>query len=115
AVYGHRPTWGFKDRRRADAAARAQHDWTSAFMDSFGLFGDREAPRPSAPPLSRLQRNALATMGLTGRPTPEKVRERYRTLIKRLHPDTNAGDRSTEDQLQAVIRAYQTLKTTGLA
>src|SRR5690606_13556636 len=56
AVYGHRPTWGFKDRRRADAAARAMHDWTSAFTDSFGLFGDRKPPRPSAPPLSRIQR-----------------------------------------------------------
>ncbi len=116
AVYGHRPTWGFKDRRRADAASRGAQDWTQAFTDPFGLFA--EAPRgarpAAAPPLSRLQRNALETMGLNGRPTPEQVRERYRTLIKRLHPDANGGDRSTEEQLQAVIRAYQTLKTTGM-
>ncbi len=116
AIYGHRPTWGFKDRRRSDAAARAGADWTSGFTDPFGLFGDDEAPvkKSSAPPMSRLQRKAVETLGLTGRPTAEQVRERYRTMIKRLHPDANGGDRSTEDQLQAVIRAYQTLKTTGM-
>lgn len=115
AVYGHRPTWSLKHGRRADAAARAARDWTAAFTDSYGIFGDQEAPRPSAPPLSRMQRKALETMGLQGRPTAEQVRERYRTLIKRLHPDANGGDRSTEEQLQNVIHAYQTLKTTGMA
>ncbi|MGL5736084.1 MAG: molecular chaperone DnaJ, partial [Beijerinckiaceae bacterium] len=34
---------------------------------------------------------------------------------KRLHPDVNGGDRSTEGQLQAVIRAHKTLKAAGLA
>lgn len=115
AVYGHRPTWGTKHGRRADAAARARHDWTAAFNDTYGIFGEDEPRRPSTPPVSRIQRKALETMGLQGRPTAEQVRERYRMLIKRLHPDANGGDRSTEGQLQNVIRAYQTLKTTGVA
>jgi hypothetical protein len=115
ATYGHRPTWGFKGRR-ADAAARGSHDWTAGFTDPFGMFGDQQPPRrPSAPPMSRLQKNALQTLRLQGRPTAQQIREKYRELIKQLHPDANAGDRSTEDQLQAVIRAYQTLKTTGMA
>jgi curved DNA-binding protein CbpA len=32
-------------------------------------------------------------------------------LVKRLHPDANAGDRSNENRLQEIIRAYKYLKS----
>ena len=71
-----------------------------------------EAPREKS--MGRLQSKALETMGLDADVEPAKVRRRYAELVKRFHPDANGGDRSLEDRLQAVIRAYETLKTTGL-
>lgn len=115
--YGHRPTWDFKNgTKRNDASARAARDWAAAFADPFGVFGGDET-KPDKPRrrLTRLQKTSLETMGLGEQATKEDVRQRYRELVKRLHPDSNNGDRSLEDRLQAVIRAYQTLKTTGLA
>jgi hypothetical protein len=42
------------------------------------------------------------------------IRQRYADLVKKLHPDSNGGDRSHEGQLMKVIRAYQTLKSAGV-
>ncbi|HEX2560181.1 MAG TPA: molecular chaperone DnaJ, partial [Phenylobacterium sp.] len=35
-------------------------------------------------------------------------------LVKRFHPDSNGGDRSSEPKLQRVIRAYQSLRKAGM-
>ena len=40
-------------------------------------------------------------------------RQWYKELVKRHHPDANGGDRKSEERLQAVIQAYNTLKTSG--
>ena len=39
-----------------------------------------------------------------------EVRARYKSLVKRLHPDANGGDTSAEEQLKLVNQAYGTLK-----
>jgi DnaJ-class molecular chaperone len=65
--------------------------------------------------LSRLQLLALETLALDERADASHIRTRDKELVKRYHPDVNGGDRSAEHQLQRVIRAYQTLKSTGLA
>ena len=44
----------------------------------------------------------------------QRVRARYAELVKRWHPDSNGGDRGAEENLQRVIKAYQTLKSGGL-
>jgi len=114
--YGHRPTWTFKNGRRNDPAAKSARDWTNMFSDPHGFFTDELKDNPVAERrLSRIQKKALEDMGLGYDATKADIRKKYRELVKRLHPDSNGGDRSTEDQLQVVIRAFQTLKTTGLA
>jgi len=39
------------------------------------------------------------------------IKARYKNLVKRLHPDANSGDRSNEDKLREIIRAYNYLKS----
>ena len=39
------------------------------------------------------------------------IKARYKDLVKRLHPDANAGDRSNEDKLREIIRAYNVLRS----
>ncbi len=58
---------------------------------------------------------ALDTLGLPETATKEQVKVRYKELLKQHHPDTNGGDRSTEDRLQAVIQAYKISNSPGLA
>ena len=38
---------------------------------------------------------------------------RFKELVKRHHPDANGGDRASEDQLRAIIEAYNYLKKMG--
>ena len=53
-------------------------------------------------------------LGLTEEATGVEIKSRYKELVKRHHPDANGGDRSSEDLLQEIIRAYNHLRSVGL-
>ena len=53
---------------------------------------------------------ALRTMNIDGPVTLTKLKSRYKELVKRLHPDTNGGDREAEEKLKDINQAYTTLK-----
>src|SRR2546429_13366 len=57
------------------------------------------------------ERKALQVMGLGPDATLEIVKAKYKALVKQHHPDANGGDRSTEDRLIEIIKAYNYLKT----
>ena len=57
------------------------------------------------------ERKALQVMGLGPDATLEDVKVKYKALVKQHHPDANGGDRSTEDRLIEIIKAYNYLKT----
>ena len=89
-------------------------------QDSFGLFGrrTREQTGPAgedALRLGKLERAALADLGLDARSDRKAIKARYHEMLKRFHPDMNQGDRGAEAKLQSVIKAYKTLKKAGLA
>ncbi len=115
---GHRPTWNFRTGRldRYSAANRAFR--TGQANDPFSVFGAGEgaSPHVAAPRrrMSRLQVMALEAMSLEENASAADIRTRYAELVKRWHPDSNAGDRSAEGNLQRVLKAYQTLKAGGL-
>ncbi len=116
AATGHRPTWSSQERVRGRAAAtKMGRGFTYAFRDAFNVFGDPAEQTAAARPrrLGRLEQRALETLGLDADASAEAIREAYKSLVKRFHPDTNGGDRTTEGRLQQVIRAYQTLKKAG--
>ena len=66
--------------------------------------------RPDGKPLSGEDRSSLKTLGLEPDADRHALRKRYSELVRRYHPDRNGGDRSHEDALQKVIRAYQQLR-----
>jgi hypothetical protein len=118
---GHRPTWAFKASNKSREAAGAAARNGETFVDPLGVLAAArkraEAAKvaESARPLGKLERIALADLGLELQTEPAAIRARYHELLKRLHPDANGGDRSTEDKLSRVIRAYKTLKAAKLA
>ncbi len=84
-----------------------------------GLFGQRRAagakPEPKKPQRGIAARRALDQLGLDETADAETIRSRYKNMVKRLHPDANGGDRSLEDKLREIIRAYNYLKSVKLA
>ena len=127
AMTGGRPTWDMKVSRnsRVNAAINAKNTGGSAgangWQDSFGLF-ERRVNDQAGPAMSeaearmgKLERQAMAELGLEPGTAKEAVKARYHELLKRFHPDTNGGDRATEVKLQSVIKAYKTLKKAGHA
>ena len=127
AVTGHRPTWQFKasrlSREAASFAAKfgsgAPGKGAGAYSDAYGMFGGDGHRKGTAPrevrQLGRLEARALAELDLEMDADRSAIRLRYLDLVKRFHPDSNGGDRSTEPKLQRVIRAYKTLQAAKLA
>ena len=58
---------------------------------------------------------ALDQLGLDETAGAPTVKARYKDLVKQLHPDANGGDRSNEDRLRDIIRAYNYLRSVKLA
>lgn len=114
AITGHRPTTPIGVRGHRARAAR--NTWTGVVDDPFAFFGadphsvhpEAEARRPKGP-----ERHAFEVMGLPHDATREAIKSRYKTLVKRHHPDANQGDRSSEDRLRNVINAYNVLRRAG--
>ncbi|MGL4974486.1 MAG: J domain-containing protein, partial [Bosea sp. (in: a-proteobacteria)] len=70
--------------------------------------------KPADPGVSALTLKALETLGLEPGSDVPTIKARYKELVKRLHPDANGGDRSREDSLREILKAYAHLKSTGM-
>jgi len=122
ALTGHRPTWKMGANTSAKRGkGNAEADLEGAF-DPFSMFNElngrgRGRPGPGAEPKTETrkvfnaERKALQVMGLGPDATLEIVKAKYKLLVKQHHPDANGGDRSTEDRLIEIIKAYNYLKT----
>jgi DnaJ-class molecular chaperone len=42
----------------------------------------------------------------------ERVQEKFKKLVKKFHPDMNAGNKKYEDKLKVITLAYTQLKNT---
>jgi hypothetical protein len=77
-----------------------------------GSMGGGGGPATQAPQrwAARGDAQALALLGLDRTATAVDIRQAYRALVRRYHPDSNGGDRSHEGKLQAVVGAFTHLK-----
>ena len=110
---GHRPTWAMGVNR----AGKQFREDTTAFRDPLGMFGDRRRraqAQPSRPSYGIAAMKALTALDLDDTADATTIKARYKELVKRLHPDANGGDRSSEDKLREIIRAYNYLRSAKL-
>ena len=61
-----------------------------------------------------IAKRALAELDLEPDAKAPEIRARYAEYVRRFHPDSNSGDRSSEEKLARVIKAGKTLKAAGL-
>ncbi len=117
-IVGHRPTWSMGVNRSAKGF-REEGDDPSRTTDPLGLFRTRvkegASPAKQKPRYGVAILKALDQLGLDDSADAPAVKTRYKDLVKRLHPDANGGDRSNEDKLREIIRAYNYLKSVKLA
>jgi hypothetical protein len=122
ALTGHRPTWkmganGGKRSKSATPEIDEAHDPLGMFSELNGRAswrpgpGSASEPKPETRKVLNAERKALQVMGLGADATLETVKAKYKSLVKLHHPDANGGDRSTEDRLIEIIKAYNYLKT----
>ncbi len=74
-------------------------------------FRDRMKERSDQRPLTAEDRRALKILGLDENADRKALRTHYSELVRKYHPDRNGGDRTFEKKLQAVVEAYQLLRT----
>ena len=123
SLTGHRPTWSMgvnPDGEKRDHVNRARtRSWGESFSDPFEMFRGYSghertaAPEPPERKLKTLEQRSFETLDLEGSERGAAIKTRFKALVKRLHPDANGGDRSTEDRLREIIQAYNYLKSAG--
>ena len=115
AQTGHRPTWKLGQNSSAIPGGTRRKSAGST-RDPLGLFNEHNGTKVDQAP-KRTLRNAelksLHALGLDENATPQEAKAKYKTLVKRLHPDANGGSRANEDAFKAVIQAYDYLRSTG--
>lgn len=85
-----------------------------SFQDPFDLFNDTSSPPhafspPDFSPRSR-EGKALTIFGLSYPFSQSELRQRYRTLVKKNHPDANGGSCEAEEAIKRINEAYDVLK-----
>ena len=77
--------------------------------------GSKSGARHETRRIRTKEEQALAVLCLTPPVTWQEVKRQYKSLVKKLHPDANGGDKSAEEQLKLVNSAYGTLKAAAFA
>jgi len=102
-----RQTWALGGKGRTKAAATFQFD------DPLAVFDETEGG--ARPPARRFRPGgpealAQANLGLDDDFDLDSLKLRYKTLVKRWHPDANGGSRVAEERLKSINEAYKTLR-----
>jgi len=122
ALTGHRPTWKMGTGNKQDDPGRF---YAENGIDPFAMYrelGGEGSAKASAKAKAKVaesrtirnaERKAFNTLGLEVSATKTEIKGKFHDLVKRHHPDSNGGDRSTEDRLIEIIQAYNYLKSVG--
>ena len=92
------------------------HDWlksdvvwhkpTQSFSSSDNFFKDTQFK------FSQSDIKAFSILGISVGVKWEKIQEKFKKLVKKFHPDMNAGNKKYEDKLKIITLAYTQLKNT---
>ena len=106
ALIWDRPTWP------AAQAAAGFRKFASRGRSRIWDAKDQGAPAMN---MSEPRRRALAILGLRSAATSGDIRNRFRKLLRLLHPDMNAGRHVDATRLRVVIWAWRELRPAGTA
>ena len=115
SMTGHRPTWKMGSNHNKSKKDFFEFYSDDKFDDPFGFFEEKKSNDKKYFGNGKSANNkALKELGLNGKPTKKEIQNKFKELVKRLHPDINGKNEENENKLKIVINAYNQLKTSGL-
>ena len=86
--------------------------WNNALSDKFKIFQEDDVYTfDKKKVLCDKDKDAFMIMGLEFNADLTSIQKKFKTLVKKFHPDKNAGSRKYEDKLKKITLAYSHLKT----
>ena len=85
--------------------------WNNALSDKFNLFKEEKIfNNLKDRKLSEKDKDAFKIMELELNASWPIIQKKFKTLVKKFHPDRNAGNKQYEDKLKTITLAYTHLK-----
>ena len=85
--------------------------WNNALSDKFNFFNSEKIlSNFNSRKLSEKDKDAFRIMGLDFDVDWSIVQKKFKTLVKKFHPDRNSGNKEFEDKLKKITLAYSHLK-----
>jgi len=85
--------------------------WNNALNDKFVFFKQEKITNGlSNRKLNEKDKDAFIIMGLELNASWPTIQKKFKTLVKKFHPDRNSGNKKFEDQLKKITLAYSHLK-----
>ena len=87
--------------------------WNNVLGDKFNFFNEKKAFKSlNDKKLSEKDKDAFRIMGLEFDTDWPIIQKKFKTLVKKFHPDRNSGNKQFEDKLKKITLAYSHLKLT---
>jgi len=104
-------TWHRPTQRFASSDNFFNILWNNALNDKFKFFKQEKISNNfNDKKLSKEDQNAFKIMGLELNAEWPIIQKKFKTLVKKFHPDRNAGNKHYEDKLKTITLAYTHLK-----
>ena len=85
--------------------------WNNALNDNFNFFkNEKNINSLNDKKLNEKDKDAFRIMGLEINEGWPIIQKKFKTLVKKFHPDRNSGNRQFEDKLKKVTMAYSHIK-----
>ncbi len=84
--------------------------WGNALEDKLNIFGYSDFKNFKKSKLSEKDRHALEILGLKHEAKWSDIQKKFKTLVKKYHPDKNQGSKKYEDLLKKITLAYSQLR-----
>ena len=84
--------------------------WNNALEDKLNIFKSNNFQEYKNMKLNSTDRDALDIMDLKYGAKWEEIQKKFKTLVKKYHPDKNSGNKKFEDKLKKITLAYSQLK-----
>ena len=85
--------------------------WNNALNDKFNFFKqENNINNLNGAKLYEKDKDAFRIMGLELNASWTIIQKQFKTLVKKFHPDKNAGNKQFEDKLKKITLAYSHLK-----
>ena len=89
--------------------------WNNALSDKFKIFNGDRTSQINNKKLDEKDKDAFVIMGLETNSDWQTVQKKFKTLVKKFHPDKHSGNKQYEDKLKKITLAYSHLKAITIA